>query len=111
MSDYDNYGAIDLSHHDTTPGAKSPFAPPAGWSGDESEYLAFLRQRYRQDAGARQHMVVTAWLYEHGAGIEVEIIGPYRDIARSVMIDLSRNRCMPIKVKEKVRRAPELALV
>jgi hypothetical protein len=36
---------IDYARLPTTPGARSPLAPPAGWSGD---YREWLRGRYQQ---------------------------------------------------------------
>lgn len=107
MIDYDNYGEIDLSYHDTTPGAKSPFAPPAGFSGDEEAYLAYMRRRYRQDPGASQHMAVTVWLYDRSQGHDVEIAGPYRELALRVIKGLSRHSGAS---KKEVEPAPELAL-
>lgn len=88
--DYDNYGAIDLSRHDTTPGAKSPFAPPAGWEGDETAYRNLMRRRYRQDPGCGQHISVTVWLYKNNPMGSVEITGPYRRAALRVIQALAR---------------------
>lgn len=108
--DYDNYGAIDLSYHDTTPGAKSPFSPPAKWSGDNQAYLALTRRRYRQDPGCRQHMVVTAWICDRHPSDAVEIVGPYKEQAWQMIRSLWRHRQSPQK-GQAAHPADQLALV
>lgn len=87
---YRNYGVLDLSKHDTTPGAASPLAPPLGWVGDEKAYLDLIRYRY-QDLGARQHLVFAARVLE-GYPESVIMRGPYRAAALKVLRALAPSR-------------------
>ena len=49
------YGLSNFRWIDTDPGATSAFAPPADFAG---EYAQYMRQRWKSDAGVRQHVAV-----------------------------------------------------
>lgn len=79
------YGVINLAHHDTTPGAKSPLAPPAGWNGDDEAYLALMRHRYQSDPGVRQHLALAARIYADISIKDISVTGPYQGAALKVL--------------------------
>ncbi len=68
------YGIIDFTTIDTTPGARGAFAPPQGFSGD---YIKFLRKRYIEDPGVRQHVFVVARRVSAMQAGFVSFRGPY----------------------------------
>lgn len=82
------YGVIDFSRIDTTPGAQSAFAPPAGWQGNGWDYEELMRLRFRHDAGARQHLLIAAM--DRRSGMQVAFVGPYAEQARSITEKLAR---------------------
>lgn len=94
---YNCYGVLDLSKHDTTPGAFGPLAPPAGWEGDEKAYLNLMRRRY-QDVGARQHLVFAARIHA-GSPETVTVTGPYREAALTVLNGLRPQRIEALSSK------------
>ena len=57
------YGIIDFSVIDTEPGAASAFAPPMRFDGDYREYM---RERWWQDPGVRQHVAVVGRMFARG---------------------------------------------
>lgn len=74
------YGVINFSVIDTTPGACSAFGPPPNWDGS---YVEFMRERWRNDPGVRQHVfVVGRMLYRDE---KVSFIGPYASEARAIV--------------------------
>lgn len=77
-----------LSAHcfDTTPGAHSALAPPAGFAGDQAQYLAVIRRRYREDHEARQCILLAALRARQPFGASaLTFLGPYADWARRVV--------------------------
>ncbi|HQU15491.1 MAG: hypothetical protein B7Z66_12255 [Chromatiales bacterium 21-64-14] len=73
---------------ETTPGAgaEHPFAPPAGWTGDESEYLALMRARFL-DMNYRP--VLLAWARAYARDQDsVEFTGPMVNPAKRVLESL-----------------------
>lgn len=70
------YGIIDFTCIDTDPGAASAFAPPPDFDGDYREYM---RQRWKNDPGVRQHVAVA------GRFIEQAVFrGRYAEEARRI---------------------------
>ena len=61
------YGVIDFSRIDTEPGAASAFASLAGFTGD---YREFMRKRWTEDVGVRQHMAVLARRLRRGEKVD-----------------------------------------
>lgn len=74
------YGRIDFSRIETTPGAVSAFAPPKGFFGD---YRKYMRDRWKNDRGVRQHIAVVAGWIDSGR-VEITFSGPFADEARQV---------------------------
>ena len=77
-----------LSAHcfDTTPGAHSALAPPADFAGDQDQYLAVIRRRYREDHEARQCILLAALRARQPFGSSaLTFLGPYADWARHVV--------------------------
>jgi len=73
------YGIINFSRIDTNPGAASAFAPPADFAG---EYAQYMRQRWKCDAGVRQHVAVAGRLLAMGG--PVVFCGRYADEAERI---------------------------
>lgn len=71
---------------DTEPGARGPFAPPAGFEGDADAYLALMRNRYATDPGARQQMHI------YSRGVAPAYLGPYADQARALLNRIRESR-------------------
>lgn len=83
------YGVIDFAHLETQPGGCGPLAPPAGWQGDEAQYVEFLRGRYR-DMGGRQHLFLAARsLSARWQGRQAILSGPYCEVARKILKSIS----------------------
>lgn len=74
---------IDLCCHDTSPGAKSVFAPPAGWSGDDEAYLRLMQVRYKTSVAASKKLWMIARL--DGPVRRVRLTGPYAGVARRIV--------------------------
>lgn len=77
------YGRIDFTKFDTTPGADNAFSPPAGWQGDENEYVVLMRDRYTNGGpGYRQHFFIAGWdlLKER----PVLFVGPFSQKAKEI---------------------------
>lgn len=75
------YGRISFRRIDTAPGAGSAFAPPSGWSGD---YRAWMRRRWRENPGVRQHVVIAGRLL--AMGLEIDFSGPYAGEAKEIAL-------------------------
>lgn len=73
------YGIIDFTRIDTEPGAASAFAPPMGFDGDYREYM---RERWMQDPGVRQHVAVVGRMFARGE--TVTFCGPFAVEARRI---------------------------
>jgi hypothetical protein len=73
------YGVIDFSRIDTEPGAASAFAPPSGFDGDYREYM---RERWKNDPGVRQHIAVVGWMLARKG--TVTFCGPFSTEARRI---------------------------
>ncbi len=65
----------------TTPGATGLFAPPAGWDGDASQYLALMRERW-QDYAYKQIVFVTLRAERYHPW---EFSGPFEEQARHIL--------------------------
>lgn len=76
------YGRVNFRLIDTEPGARTAFAPPAGFDGD---YKAFLRDRSLNDTGARQHIACVASLMRRKDGVVPEFTGKYARHAQWMM--------------------------
>lgn len=79
-------GVVDFSHVDTTPGAGGVLAPPPETDLDAAAYRALIRDRYRCDHGARQHLLsyarrINASEYHRAT----PIIGPFAIEARAIL--------------------------
>ena len=77
-----------LSAHcfDTTPGAHSALAPPADFAGDQDQYLAVIRRRYREDHEARQCILLAALRARQPFGYSaLTFLGPYAAWAQHVV--------------------------
>jgi len=79
------YGRISFRKIDTTPGARSAFAPPGGWKGD---YRAWMRQRWKEDLGVRQHVFIAGRLL--ALGLRINFSGPYANEARQIAEAVAR---------------------
>lgn len=80
---------VNLRRVDTTPGApgNNPFTPPAGFAGDEREYLLFMEQRYRElDHGQRIAVMVRRAVSQNTYPLEYS--GPYAGVARRIVAKL-----------------------
>jgi hypothetical protein len=73
------YGIIDFTRIDTEPGTASAFAPPVGFDGDYREYM---RDRWKQNPGVRQHVAVVGRMLAREAA--VTFCGPFADEAREI---------------------------
>jgi hypothetical protein len=73
------WGQVEDARIDIAAGAPGPFAPPAGWEGDDADYLVLMRRRYRSDPGAAQEMTATARRLEH-----TRFEGPWAEAARRI---------------------------
>ena len=65
------YGLINFSVIDTSNGANNAFSPPENFEGD---YVIFLRDRFKNDPGARQHIIIVSKLMMRD-GLEISFIG------------------------------------
>lgn len=77
-----------LSAHcfDTTPGAHSALAPPADFAGDQDQYLAVIRRRYREDHEARQCILLAAFRSRRAFGSSaLTFLGPYATWAQHII--------------------------
>lgn len=74
------YGIIDFNKIETEPGASSAFAPPEGFCGD---YIDFMRKRWKQDPGVRQHVVVVGRVIARGG--PVKFCGPFAQEAERIV--------------------------
>jgi len=73
------YGLIDFRTIDTDPGANTAFAPPKDWQGD---YRQYMRDRWKQDPGVRQHVAVVGRMLVRGE--DVAFRGRFADEARRI---------------------------
>ena len=73
------YGIINFSRIDTNPGAASAFAPLADFAG---EYAQYMRQRWKSDAGVRQHVAVVGRLL--AMDVQVIFCGCYAKEAKRI---------------------------
>ena len=80
------YGVIDFSKIDTTPGAPSAFAPPAGFEGN---YRSLMRGRWKKDPGVRQHIGMVAGYLKRK--FPTEFLGPYAKDAREIAVALNQD--------------------
>ncbi|OGT90112.1 MAG: hypothetical protein A2286_00340 [Gammaproteobacteria bacterium RIFOXYA12_FULL_61_12] len=80
------YGVIDFSKVDTTPGARSAFAPPEGFEGS---YRTFMRKRWKTDRGVRQHVGMVAGYLKKK--FPTEFLGPYAKEAREIAVALNQD--------------------
>lgn len=76
------YGIYNSALVDTTPGAACAFAPMPGFSGNDNQYRALMRDRYKQ-RGYDQHMVVLAM--QRKKGLELTFAGPYAALAKEII--------------------------
>lgn len=90
------YGIIDLTKLDTSAGASNAFAAPHEGA-SEREYVEHMRQRFRTDPGARQHillvgraLVLNRW--------PVLFTGPYAQKAKAIAIQ-AWTHAMPASVQ------------
>jgi hypothetical protein len=74
---------LNLALVSTEPGSEGhhPFTPPAGWTGNGQDYIALMRDRYREIEHG-QRMVVTVLI---GRRIPLQITGPFAEQAREVL--------------------------
>ncbi|MCO6440515.1 MAG: hypothetical protein J5I81_05370 [Nitrococcus mobilis] len=93
---YECNGVIDLTRHDTAPGARGPLAPPENWNGSDEDYLRLLRSRYRRAPGAHQHLALTARIHACSFGEGVSVTGPYRAPALQALDALVRQHGAPL---------------
>lgn len=73
------YGTINFARINTDPGADSAFAPPAGWQGN---YIQYMRDRWKDDFGVRQHVAVVGRMLAREE--QVEFCGRFADEARRI---------------------------
>jgi hypothetical protein len=73
------YGIIDFTRIDTEPGTASAFAPPVGF---EDDYLEYMRDRWKQDPGVRQHVAIVGRIL--GRKATVTFRGPFAAEARGI---------------------------
>ena len=79
----------DLRVLDTQPGAGSPASPPEGWNGDGPTYRTRLLARAGKKTSAGQLLLAVAHHASDGEhGHTVEVIGPYAEEAREVLLEL-----------------------
>lgn len=79
------YGAINLARIDTEPGGSSTFSPPSGWEGD---YRQYLREKWKNDPGFRQHAGLVGMRLKRGE--TVQMCGRYADEAMKIVKALFR---------------------
>lgn len=73
------FGVFNAYELDTTPGnPSSPFSPPGDWTGDEGNYLKFLRQSYKNSPVIRQRLGIAARAKKRN--IKLTITGPYHQV-------------------------------
>lgn len=69
---------------DTTPGKRwQTFSPPQNWQGDESDYLNWLRQQFKNDHKVREKFYSLARSIELHESIK--ITGPHRKALRNAI--------------------------
>lgn len=73
------YGIIYFSVIDTDPGVASAFAPPLGFEGD---YRGYMRNRWKEDPGVRQHVAVVGRMLAREEA--VTFCGPFAIEARRI---------------------------
>lgn len=78
---------LDFTVLDTTPGGSSFCSPPAGWVGDATAYVDWLRGRYRADPGFAQYMVCAAWKGIAASNPRVE--GPFAGDLKKALAKLA----------------------
>jgi hypothetical protein len=77
---------FDMGTVDTTPGARCAMAPSHGSALDPHQYQNLMRERYRADMAARQHMAIYARrLYSRPNHAATNIVGPYATQARTIL--------------------------
>lgn len=74
-----NYGVIDFTRVDTTPGSGSAFAPPKEFDGSYREYM---RRQWTLNPGVRQHVVVVGRKLARGE--DVVFAGLYAEEAQLI---------------------------
>lgn len=82
------FGLHDLSRLDTTPGAKSPFAPRADWHPTPQEYIAALRAYCVSPCGpwqTLQSVARHAVIRRERGGRLPEVIGPYAESLNQIL--------------------------
>ena len=74
---------LNLGNVDTTPGAcdEHPFSPPASFTGNDGDYLEFMRRRSR-DLCMGQRMAVAARLSQFSTFV---LKGPYAQQAQVIL--------------------------
>jgi len=77
-------GVYSVLPIDTTPGANHVFAPPAGWSGSNQEYLKLIRVRWATMLDASQQ-ISSARRFVRRQPEKTKYVGPYADEARYVI--------------------------
>jgi hypothetical protein len=84
-------GPLSAYVFDTTPGAHSALAPPAGFAGDGASYITAMRHRYHTDPAARQCILLAAFRSRRPFGpAAITFTGPYAEWARHVVVATSR---------------------
>jgi hypothetical protein len=83
------YGVIDFTVIDTDPGAHSCCAPPVSFTGDENAYIDYMRQRWQQDAGFRQHVWFAANFIARGR--DIKFTGAFATQAKAIVEKLARS--------------------
>lgn len=81
-------GVLDFTRLDTTPGARSPFAPPADFAGDADAYRIYLREGYQRDPALRQRLVSAAWqrrCARRGDADPIDAVGPFAPVLEEVL--------------------------
>ncbi|WP_019584454.1 hypothetical protein [Thioalkalivibrio sp. ALE16] len=81
------YGVVNDFTQDTTPGAGDLLAPPAGFSGNEDEYFAVMRERFFGNPGTRTRLLDVAKAYARPThrSPQIKIDGPYREAAEETL--------------------------
>lgn len=83
-------GWLDLGVVETTPGAATgPFTPPAGFEGDEREFVLLMRQRYDSlEYGQQMRVMVKQQI--RCKDYELRFTGPYAEKAKALVNYLVR---------------------
>ena len=92
---------MDYSRIDTTPGTRSPLSPPAGWSGDESDYRALMRGRYDKACWIKE-AALASYRYP------ITVTGPYAAEAAEILRAIRRQSGFrmwePYEIKAQTRK-------